>query len=119
VDIGLLAPVGAVYGLVLMDWLRSLLNWLGSLFSRGSRDDEGWIEPSNVITRAILAMDDELPPVMEPVVAEEAAPEPEPTPEPVVEPAAAEVAAPRKKSDETEEEAEEQAAEPAAEERAA
>ena len=114
----MLAPVGAVYGLVLMDWLRSLLNWLGSLFSRGSRDDEGWIEPSNVITRAILAMD-ELPPVMEPVVAEDVAPEPEPTPEPVVEPAAAEVAAPRKKSDETEEEAEEQAAEPAAEERAA
>ncbi|MFN8506524.1 MAG: hypothetical protein U0547_03035 [Dehalococcoidia bacterium] len=104
-----------------MDWLRGLINWLGALFSRGSSSDEGWVEPSNLITRTVLAMDEELPPLeMEPVVAEEIAPEPEPTPEPVIEPAAAEVAAPsRKKSDDAEEEPEEAAKEPAAEERAA
>ena len=120
-DIGLLAPGGAVYGLVHMDWLRGLMAWLGALFSRRSSSDEGWVEPSNMITRAILAMDEELPPLeLEPVVAEEIAPEPEPTPEPVIEPAAAEVAAPsRKKSDEAEEESEDAAKEPAAEERAA
>lgn len=107
-----------------MDWLRSLLNWLGSLIPHRSSDDDGWVEPSNPITRAVLSLDELLPMYyVEPVIAAEAvaAPEPEPTPETVAEPAAAELSAPpRRKVEESDEDAtEEPAAEPAAEERAA
>src|SRR5258706_10356274 len=49
-----------------------LLAWLRSLFPR-KRDDGGWVEPANAVTRAILAPDElfplEAPPAREEPIA--------------------------------------------------